>query len=440
MTAPIGRSLWRLAGPVTALIVVQIVAGLAEIWIVGRLGTESLAGYVLVIPFSGLMANMANGGMGGSVASALARAQGGGRHDDANALVLHAVVLAGALALLFMVLAWTVLPYAFVLMGGHDHSLHEAMVYNAWWFGGAVLTWLSAFMSALFRGHGDTLTPSRLGLILAPLYTIISFTMTLGVGSWPGVGIAGPAIASFVTTAGFVFVLARAIRRGGLGFVPTFKGVRLKRRLFAEILNIGIMGSVSTLSASATALMLTALVGRFGTTAIAGYGIGVRTEGILAPLAFGVGTGATTMVGVAAGAGDWRRANRVAWTAALAAFALTGAIAWTIALLPEPFARLFSSDPEVLSVSIAYLTRVSPVECLFGLALVLHFSSQGAGRMAPPLTGSFVRMIVATVGGWIAIEVLDLGLKGVFWAMALSLVLYAGTLGGWLLVRPWRAR
>ena len=57
LTAPIGRSLWRLAGPTTALIVVQIAAGLAEIWIVGRLGTESLAGYVLVIPFAGLMAN-----------------------------------------------------------------------------------------------------------------------------------------------------------------------------------------------------------------------------------------------------------------------------------------------------------------------------------------------------------------------------------------------
>jgi len=149
LTAPIGRSLWRLAGPTTALIVVQIAAGLAEIWIVGRLGTESLAGYVLVIPFAGLMANMASGGMGGSVASALARALGGNRLDDARAILVHAALVAVGLALLFSLLAWTVLPHVFVLMGGSGRTLHEAVVYSSWWFAGAVLTWLAAFMSAL---------------------------------------------------------------------------------------------------------------------------------------------------------------------------------------------------------------------------------------------------------------------------------------------------
>jgi MATE family, multidrug efflux pump len=118
LTAPIGRSLWRLAAPTTALIVVQIVAGVGETWIVARLGTDSLAGYVLVLPFAALMTNMANGGIGGAVASALARALGGGRHDDARALLLHALVVALALALLFTVVAWTVLPSLYALMGG----------------------------------------------------------------------------------------------------------------------------------------------------------------------------------------------------------------------------------------------------------------------------------------------------------------------------------
>ena len=54
LTAPIGRSLWRLAGPTTGLMVLQIGVALAETWIVGRLGTDALAGYVLVIPFMAL--------------------------------------------------------------------------------------------------------------------------------------------------------------------------------------------------------------------------------------------------------------------------------------------------------------------------------------------------------------------------------------------------
>ena len=293
-------------------------------------------------------------------------------------------------------------------------------------------------MSSLFRGCGDAMTPSRLGLLLAPIYTVVSFLATLGIGGWPGVGIAGPAIATIVTTAGFVFVLVRAIQRGGLGFAPTLKGVRLQRRLFGEIMHIGVMGSVSTVSASTTALLVTALVGGFGPAALAGYGIGVRTEAILSPLTFGIGTGLTTLVGVAAGAGNWQRANRAGWIGGLAAFGLTGAIGWAIALVPEGFARLVIGDPAVVPIAVSYLTRVAPFECLFGLGLALHFASQGAGRMAAPLTASIARMLVATAGGWFAMEQLGLGLNGVFWAMAVSLVLYGATIALPLLVRPWR--
>jgi MATE family, multidrug efflux pump len=139
---------------------------------------------------------------------------------------------------------------------------------------------------------------------------------------------------------------------------------------------------------------------------------------------------------VAAGAGNWKRANRAGFTA----FGLTGAIGWAIALVPESFARLFSADPEVVPIAVAYLTRVAPFECLFGLGLALHFASQGAGLMAAPLTASIVRMLVATAGGWFAIEHLGLGLNGVFWAMAASLVLYGATIALPLLVKPWRDR
>jgi len=67
LTAPIGRSLWRLAGPTTGLMIVQILFSVAETWIVGRLGTDALAGFVLVVPFLVLMINTANGGIGGGV-------------------------------------------------------------------------------------------------------------------------------------------------------------------------------------------------------------------------------------------------------------------------------------------------------------------------------------------------------------------------------------
>jgi MATE family, multidrug efflux pump len=75
LTAPIGRSLLLLAGPTTALMLAQILVAIADGVFVGRLGTEALAGMALVIPFVTLMYNISAGGMGGGVASSMARAR-----------------------------------------------------------------------------------------------------------------------------------------------------------------------------------------------------------------------------------------------------------------------------------------------------------------------------------------------------------------------------
>jgi hypothetical protein len=61
---------------------------------IGQLGKEALAEMALVISFVILMFNVANGGLGGGVASSMARALGGGRLDDARAIVVHSLIFA----------------------------------------------------------------------------------------------------------------------------------------------------------------------------------------------------------------------------------------------------------------------------------------------------------------------------------------------------------
>src|SRR5688572_23240748 len=68
---------------------------------VGWLGSEALAGVSLVFPLVMLMQTMSAGGMGGGVASAVARALGAGRRADAHALVAHAMLIALAMAACF---------------------------------------------------------------------------------------------------------------------------------------------------------------------------------------------------------------------------------------------------------------------------------------------------------------------------------------------------
>jgi putative MATE family efflux protein len=420
--------------------VVAIFVAISEAWFVAQVGIDALAGIALAIPFITLMMNMANGGMGGGVASALARALGAGRHEDARALVLHALLLGAGCALVFTVFAWTALPAVLRWLGGTGEPLHQALLFSYVWFSGAILQWTVAFLSALLRGGGNAATPGRIGVALSLAYIPLLGVLTLGVGGWPGLGLLGGAIAPLITGAAGIVLYARAIGRGRLGFVPGLKGVRLQPRLFVEILRVGAMGSITTITATLTAMLVTGLVARYGTAALAGYSIGMRLEFMMAPLAFGVGTGATTLVGIAAGAGDWPRAVRVAWTGGLVAAAAMGLIGGTIAMMPETWSRLFALDPDVIAASVSCIVHVAPFYCLFGLGLTLNFASQGAGRMTVPVAASFARLAVAAGGGWFAAEKLGLGLDGVFAAIALSLVVYGGLIAGTLLIAPWRAR
>jgi putative MATE family efflux protein len=419
---------------------VQVVVAVAEAWFVARLGIEPLAGIALVIPFITLMMNMANGGMGGGVASALARALGAGRLEDARALVLHALLLGLACAVVFTIFAWTALPVVFRWLGGSGPVLQQALAFSTVWFSGAAVLWSSAFLSALLRGGGDSATPSRIGFALSVVYIPLLGVLTLGIGDWPGLGLVGCAIAPLITGGAGVVLLARAIARGRPGFWRALARVPLQPRLFAEILRVGAMGSVTTITATVTAMLVTGLVSRFGTAALAGYSIGMRLEFMLAPLAFGIGTGATTLVGIAAGAGSWPRAVKVAWTGGLFAFFAMGAIGWTIALLPETWSRLFASDSAVIAASVACIVHIAPLYCLFGLGLTLNFASQGAGRMTVPVIASVARLVAAAGGGWLAVEKMGLGLDGVFMAVAASLAIYGLLIAGALLLMPWKSR
>ncbi|MBV8413270.1 MAG: MATE family efflux transporter [Alphaproteobacteria bacterium] len=440
LTAPIGASLLRLAGPTTAVMIAQTLVAIAETFIFGKLGTEALAGFALVFPFVTLMTMMAAGGMGGGVAAAMARAMGGGRIDDARALVLHTLVLGAALALLFTLLAWTLLPTLFGLLGGDGAALDNALTYAHVVFSGAAISWATFFLSALLRGGGDAATPGRYMLLGSLAQVPLSYILALGIGDWHGLGMAGPAISSLSASAGSALLQARALWRGKLGFQPALGGIPLQRRVFWEILRVGLISSFSAFTANLTAMLVTGLVGRFGIAALAGYGIGVRLEFMLVPLAFGIGSGLTTLVGIAAGAHDWKRAVRAAWIGSLISAAMIGTFGWVVALVPERWARLFSSDPQVVATTVGYITHVAPFYCLFALGMTLSFASQGAGRMTAPFFAGLARLAVATIGGWCAVELLGWGLDGVFAAIALGMIVFGSLIAGPLLVIPWQPK
>src|ERR671932_208540 len=123
-------TLLRLAWPNVLVMLAQASTGLIETWWVSHLGTDALAGMALVFPVFMMMQMLSGGAMGGGISSAIARALGAGRRADADALVLHALLINGLLGLAFSALVLGFGRELYGALGGEGGSLEAALLYS----------------------------------------------------------------------------------------------------------------------------------------------------------------------------------------------------------------------------------------------------------------------------------------------------------------------
>ncbi len=420
---PIAATLVRLAAPNMLVMLAQTSVGLIETYFVGKLGTDALAGVALVFPVVMLMQMMSAGAMGGGISSAIARALGGGRRADANALALHALVIAMVFGLAFTIALLAGGRALYTLMGGSGSSLDAAMTYSAVVFVGAILVWLFNSLANVIRGTGNMMVPATVTcagvIVLIPLSPCLIF----GWGPFPQMGVAGGAVAVVIYYAVGSAVLAAYLRSGRSIVRLSFASIRLRWPLFMDILRVGLVAALITVQTNLTIAIATGLVGAFGPAAIAGYGTGSRLEYLLIPLVFGLGGPLVAMVGTNIGAGRRDRAVRVAWIGAAIAAAICEVIGLAAAAAPYAWLSLFDNDPAMIDAGSRYLHVVGPVYGLFGLGMALYFASQGAGRLLWPLLANFARLVIAAVGGWLALRWTG-NLTDIFIALAVALAAF----------------
>ena len=306
LQGPVLPTLLRLAAPNIALILGQAAASFVESYFIGRLGTDALAGSALVFPLLMLMQMMSAGGMGGGISSAVARALGRKSVSDAEALGLHAVVIALVLGGLFSLCLIPGGAAVYRAMGGSGAVLEAAVEYSNWVFAGAVFVWLLNSLASVLRGAGNMLAPALVIVggvfVLVPLSAILIF----GWGPLPALGIAGAGIALSLYYAIGSAILAALLVRGHSGIRLSF-ACSLRWPHFREILRVGAYSILTNIVTNLSVVVATVFVGRFGPAALAGFGLGTRLEYLQVPISFGVGTALVAMIGRAVGAGDFKR-------------------------------------------------------------------------------------------------------------------------------------
>jgi putative MATE family efflux protein len=428
----------RMAWPNLVVMLLQAATGLIETYWVGRLGSDALAGMALVFPPFMLMQMLSVGAMGGGVSSAVARALGSGRRDDADRVAFHGVVLLGAIGALFSVLALAFGRPFYAMLGAEGGALEAAVAYSNVVFAGNVLLWVMNALASALRGTGDMLVPAGVVCFGVVLIIPLSPLLIYGYGPLPGLGVPGGGLAIVLFNALGCFYLAWHVLSGRS--LVRLKPERLEWRFFADILKVGALASLTSVQTNLIFIVVTAVAGHMaGAGALAGYGTGARLEYLLIPLSFGFGAPLVPLVGTNVGAGDVARAKRIAFTGAAFAFGVAEAIGLAAATAPAAWLGLFGSEPEMIAAGSSYLMIAGPTYGFFAFGMSLYFAAQGAGRLGKPLAVTLGRTAIAIAGAALA-ATLGAPLWTVFAAVAIGLVFYGVALGALTAAADWSRR
>ena len=424
LTKPIIPLLIRMSAPNTIAFFIQSLVVLTEVWFISRLGTNSLAAVALAFPLLMITQTMSGGALGGAITSAIARSMGADDIEKAERLIWHSIIISLGGAIIFLILFLLFGKQLLFLLGGRGEILQESYAYCSILFFGGILLWLSGSLSAVLRGMGNMRFPATLMVITSSIQVILSGGFILGWFGFPKLGVPGAAVAVLISSALMVTVILFKLRSKSIPASLRKERFQLRKILFDNIFEVAIPASLSPLLVVGTILVLTGLVGRFGTEALAGYGIGSRVEFLMIPLIFGIGTAMTSIVGANIGALNIDRAEKVGILGGSTAGFVSILIGLTLAVFPEAWIQFFTDDIKAFEVTKKYIQIVGPFYIFQGIGLSLYFASQGANAMKWPTIATIARFIIACAGGGISVYWLDLGIESIFISSSAAMAIF----------------
>ena len=455
-----------LSVPIIVSYSLDVVYYIVDLYWIGYLGTEAVAAMTYSWPVIFLVISL---GFGITTAGTVlvAQSKGAGRRTMSNHYAGQTITFVTLISVLFAASGYLLAPTLLDLIGATPGSdTHDlAVAYTRISFLGLTpVFWFFTF-DALARGWGDTRTPLYLmalsvgvNLVIDPFF-IHGFTDN-PVFAWTGQealaaalerstgfegwGVSGAAVATVLsrTVAGGIGLYLLAT--GTLGLSVGFEDLVPSRELGGEIADIGVPTSFEMGLRSSGIAVLTAIIAIEGDAAVAAYGIAEYLAMLVFLPALGLARGTETVVGQNLGAHQTRRA----WRAVAIASGIIIVVLTAVIAIAYPFAEAIVSTflaggvggdaEEAIRLGAAYVWIVGPAYIVYGVFQVILGAFRGSGHTRHALVFNGTEMWLLRIPLALVLLVwFDLGVIGVWYALAASYVVATLLTVAWFLRGTW---
>ncbi len=349
---------------------------LADTWFVSLLGTDQLAALGFTFPAT-IMITYLGVGLGIGTSAMVARAIGAKDQDKATEMTLAAIVFGFLLGLLLVLPAIFSIDTVFTLIGADSGTLVLIRRFISVWYLGIPFLLVQFAGTAVMRASGNSSLQGKMMMLGAAINAILDPLLIFGPGPFPAYGIRGAAIATVITWIlcnifiwYFLTVREPLLRLVWPGFTRLCKD-------WCRLLKIALPAALANMITPLATAIITATLAQYGAHAVAGFGVVMRIEALVMIVVLGMSMSLPPFISQNYGAGALDRVRLGLRLSLQFVLLLQLGLYVFVAIAAPLVARIFSSEPEVISVIVTVL-RILPASYAFQGMVILSASSFNA--------------------------------------------------------------
>lgn len=422
----VGHAVVVLAIPMVLEMCMESLFAVIDVFFVSKLGADAVAAVGLTEGMLTIVYSVAMGLVIGATA-VVSRRIGEKDPEGAAVAAVQVIGLGLLLSAVIGVIGFLFARPLLALMGADAGVLGAPALYATIMLTGCGSVVMLFLNNAIFRAAGDATVAMRVLWFANAINIVLDPMLIFGFGPIPALGVGGAAVATTIGRSAAVMVQLWLLVRGSGRIQIRWRHVRLAPAVMWAVCRLSSTGLLQILVDTTSWVMLVRVISAFGSPAVAGYTIGIRTVLFAILPAWGLSNAAATMVGQALGAHKPERAEAAVWIACRYNLWFLGTIGAIFVILAPQIVAIYTSDPAVVPGAIACLRIVSLGFPLFAFGMVLTQAFNGAGDAWTP---TWINL--ACFWAWqmplaylLALE-WSMGPSGVYWAVMIAFSTLAG--------------
>lgn len=390
---PILPLLIKLSIPSILSMTIQALYNVVDSIYLGRFSTDALSSLSLAFPLQMILISIAVGtGVGAS--SLISRRLGQGENRKATSAAEHVLILALVYGVIIAFVGLFFSRNLISIFTDNQTLIENGTEYIRIIFLGSVFLFVPSLSNNILRGEGNTFVPMISMLIGSIINIILDPFLIFGIGPFPMLGIAGAAYATVFSRFISGIYIVYKVFTNDQDIKINFKKFKFNFSIIKDIYSVGLPAMIMQLLGSVMVGGLNIIVGSHSDYAVAVVGIYFKLQSFVFMPVFGLNQGYMPIVGYNYGHNNPKRMKQTMKYGLTTGFVITTIGFILFQTMPGVFIRLFSNDPELISIGITALKTISLAFPVIGLSIVASTTFQAVGKGVISMVISFARQII----------------------------------------------